>query len=458
MRVPLLCAALGLAVSATAFERVNVSTAGEQANGEGFQSRVSADGQLVIFESRATNLVVDDFNGVGDVFLRDLVARMTDLLSEGVDGSGQTVSSNGSSVDPYLSSNNRFAAFRSNATNIVLDDFNRRSDAFVRDLTTEVVERVSVHSDGSEGNGDSLPNGISADGRFVLFKSFADNLVGNDTNETPDLFIRDRLLNTTERVNVSSTGAQGNPPAVGTPPRKLDVALQLGSGDMSSDGRFVAFPTVAPDLIAGDAAGHDDIYLRDRTLGTTKRISVSATGVPGDDDSRSVRLSDDGKFAALGSLANNLVPEDDNTFTSDVFLRNLGTGEMTLVNRTAAGTQSVNNVLQDISSDGRYVVWSTTSTNLIPGDPNTAPNLSDIFVYDHKNRAIARVTAGVEPGESSSRATISGDGSLIAFASRISTLVENDTNGLNDFFVVDNPLFEPPDITFPRPPRGLRVR
>jgi hypothetical protein len=427
-----LCLGLLLAGTASAFERINISTAGDQANDEGFFSEASSNGRFVIFESRATNLVPNDTNFVGDVFLRDRQLQTTELLSVGL-GGGPAFG--GISTNPHLSADMAFATFSSRSTNLVAGDFNGVEDAFVRDLGSGVIERISVHTNGAEGDGASQPSGLSATGRYVVFKSFATNLVDSDTNTTPDIFVRDRMSGTTERVNVSSTGSEGNQAQV--------PDIFAGSGSITSDGRFVAFATIASDLVAGDTNDATDVFLRDRTLGTTTRISVSAAGVQGDDETRTVVVSADGRYAAMGSLANNLVAVDTNTFTTDIFLRDLTTGETTLVNRNEQGTQSVNNILHGLSANGRWLVWSTTTVTLIPNDPETAPNVFDIFVYDRTTGEIARVTAGSNTTEASSRATISADGRTIAFRSGDPDLVANDTNGLNDYFTAPNPLSAP---------------
>jgi Tol biopolymer transport system component len=424
---------LALAATASAFERINVSTAGDQANDEGFFSEVSSDGRYVIFESRATNLIPNDTNFVGDVFLRDRQLQTTELLSVGLGGG---LAFGGISTHPHLSADIAFAAFSSRSTNLVAGDLNGVEDAFVRDLGTGAIERISVHTNGTEGDGASQPHGMSADGRYVVFKSFATNLVDSDTNTTPDIFVRDRMAGTTERANVSSTGSEGNQAQVPDP--------FAGSGSITADGGLVAFATIASDLVAGDTNAATDAFVRDRVAGTTTLVSVSTGGVQGDDETRMVLLSANGRYAAMASLANNLVAVDSNAFTADIFLRDLATGETTLVNRNAQGTQSVNNILHGISADGRFVVWSTTTVTLIPNDPETAPNVFDVFVYDGSTGEIARVTAGSNTTEASGRATISADGRTIAFRSGDPDLVGNDTNGLNDYFTTENPLAGPP--------------
>ncbi|MGB7895074.1 MAG: calcium-binding protein, partial [Microcoleus sp.] len=158
-----------------------------------------------------------------------------------------------------ISADGRFVAFQSQASNLVPGDTNNKNDIFVRDLSTNTTTRVSVDSAGIQGNNDSFNPSISADGRFVAFASFS-NLVPGDTNNQPDIFVRDLLSNTTTRVSVDSAGNQGN-------------SLSNNSA-ISADGRFVAFQSYASNLVPGDTNNQFDIFVRDLSTNTTTRASV----------------------------------------------------------------------------------------------------------------------------------------------------------------------------------------
>jgi Tol biopolymer transport system component len=136
------------------------------------------------------------------------------------------------SFDSAVSADGGYMAFESDATNLVADDTNPYRDIFVHDRQTGTNERVSVATDGTQANGDSIDPAISADGRFVAFESSASNLVPGDTNLWPDVFVHDRQTNTTTRVSVTSSGSQGS--------RWSD------SPAISGDGRFVAFRSFLP--------------------------------------------------------------------------------------------------------------------------------------------------------------------------------------------------------------------
>jgi uncharacterized membrane protein len=167
------------------------------------------------------------------------------------------------------------------------------------------TELVSVSPSGAPGNSDSLFTAVSADGRYVAFASAATNLVPGDTNRALDVFVRDRELDTTERVSVSSTGEQGNS-------HSFQPAI-------SANGRYVAFASAATNLVAGDTNRDNDVFVRDLKLGTTERLSVSSGGREGDENSQAPAISADGRYVAFTSKASNLVSHD--THFDDVFVR-----------------------------------------------------------------------------------------------------------------------------------------
>jgi hypothetical protein len=189
-------------------QRVSVSNAGLQGNEWSVGSAISADGRFVAFSSLADNLVPGDTNGVEDVFVRDRLSGTTERAS--VSSGGVEQLNGNSSVGLAISSDGRFVAFTSPANNLVPGDTNLQPDVFVRDRTAGTTERVSVDSTGAQGNADCLLAAMSADGRFVVFGSRSTNLVTGDANGHYDIFLRDRLTGTTERVSVASTGTEGN--------------------------------------------------------------------------------------------------------------------------------------------------------------------------------------------------------------------------------------------------------
>jgi Tol biopolymer transport system component len=179
--------------------RVSVGPGGQQANNTSWQPAISADGRFVSFASYATNLVPGDTGGLADVFVRDRDAQVTQRVSVGPGGQ-QT--NGGNSLVPVISAHGRFVAFTSFASNLVAGDTNNSPDVFVRDREAQGTQRVSVGPGGQQANNDSYSAAISADGRFVAFTSKASNLVAGDTNNARDVFVRDRMLQVTQRVSV----------------------------------------------------------------------------------------------------------------------------------------------------------------------------------------------------------------------------------------------------------------
>jgi hypothetical protein len=290
---------------------------------------------------------------------------------------------NGGSFATSLSGDGRFVAFLSDASNLVADDTNHALDVFVRDRQTGTTERVSVASDGTEGDfgSDSIPS-LSADGRFVAFDSYSTNLVPGDTNNRRDAFVRDRQTGTTERVSVASDGTQGNGES------RTDFS------GLSADGRFVVFVSDATNLIPDDTNNVRDVFVRNRQTGTTERVSVASDGTQGNGASFSASISGDGRFVIFASTARNLVPNDTNGAV-DVFVRDRQTGTTERVSVASDGTQGNTDSggyeqspghLVDfggppvISPDGRFAAFVSNATNLDPnGDTN---NSSDVFVRD----------------------------------------------------------------------------
>lgn len=185
---------------------VSVSTVGAQAGAACNNPSISADGRYVAFTSSATNLVPNDNNGLLDAFVRDTVLNTTVRVN--VDSAG--VEANGASGSPILSADGRFAAWTSGATNHVMGDANGQLDVFLRDLTIGRTTLVSTSSSGAQGNLGSVSVALSPDGRFVAFGSLADNFVAGDTNSNFDAFLKDRLTDQTTRVSVSTAGVGGN--------------------------------------------------------------------------------------------------------------------------------------------------------------------------------------------------------------------------------------------------------
>jgi hypothetical protein len=417
-------------------ERIDVSTSGAQANGVSFRGPISADGRFVAFSSYATNLVPDDNNHVEDVFVRDrapkrtirvsltssggeadgasylpllsgkaqvvafrsvatnfdpggadrleglyvhdLITELTERIPLGPTGNNPSRSINGSlrevcdrwCVNAMSADGNAFV-FTSPAAHLLPRDRNG-----VRDVFVEAAGRTLLMTRGLQGsaNGPSEGSSISADGRVVAFRSFASNLVPHDRNRIPDVFVRDRVTGITERVNVSSSGAEAN-----------RVSFR---GMVSPDGRYVGFRSVASNLVPDDTNRAIDVFVHDRVTDNTTRISVASDGSQARARGLSwhVRntmfqsrpfLSRNGRYAAFTSRARNLVRGDTNGH-ADVFRHDLRTGETVRVSVPDLGGQaSGDSRVTGISADGRVVGFMSPANNLVRGDTN---GRNDYFV------------------------------------------------------------------------------
>ncbi len=399
--------------------RVSVADNGVEGNGDSTRSALSADGRYVAFQSSASNLVSGDTVGQIDIFVYDRQTETVERVS--VDNSG--AEGNGQSATPSISADGRYVAFRSLATNLVSGDTNATVDVFVHDLQTNTTERVSVDDGGTEGNGQSDDPSISGDGRYVAFHSAATNLVSGDTNALFDVFVYDLQTNTIERVSVDGSGGES-----------------AGGGSLqpsiSGDGRYVAFQSSATNLVPGDTNGRTDIFVFDRDTDTIERVSVDAGGAEGDRNSVEPSISSDGRYVTFASEAANLVTGDSNS-RGDIFVYDRVTDTIERVSLASNGAEANDGSERpSISSDGRYVAFESSASNLVAGDTN---GLIDVFVYDRVTDTIERVNVadgGSEGDDEGNAPTLSGDGSQVVFHSFATNLVSGDTNGFTDVFAV----------------------
>ena len=403
---------------------VSVDSSEVQGNGDsgmfgGFVD-VSGDGRFVTFTSSASNLVANDTNGASDVFVRDLETGTTELVSVTAGGGAASGASNGSSI----SATGRFVVFNSAAADLVAGDTNGTLDVFVRDRQLGTTELVSASSAGSLGNSLSAWGSASPDGRFVAFHSYASNLVAGDTNGATDIFVRDRQLGTTERVSVSTAGAQ----ATG-----LSQMARI-----SADGSLVFFESDAPNLVADDTNGWRDVFVHDRGTAETTRVSLSETDgqLTTCCGASAATISPDGRFVSFGSNSSGVVA---GASGYQVYLRDRVLGTTELVSATDAGVPgnggSTPSFIRGVSDDGRYITFSSIASNLAAGDGNSA---SDVYVRDRVDgttHLVSVATDGSFPNAPSANQVISADGSVVAFDSGATNLVADDTNAAHDVFV-----------------------
>ena len=323
-----------------------------------------------------------------------------------------------------ISADGRFVAFSSFASNLVAGDRNGSEDVFLRDLMRDETDLVSVANGRNQGNDASFQPAISADGRFVCFTSYATNLVPGDTNGQADIFLRDRDRRTTIRVNVATSGEQAN-----------DLTFDCA---ISADGRYIAFDSIASNLVPGDTNRDYDIFVHDRVEARTRRVNLGPHGIEAEGGySISPAISANGRWIAFQSSARNLVPDPIGR-GANIYVHDVATGTTLLASRGVDGRAiDVGTSFPAISADGRYVAFDANSTNLVRGDSNGA---DDVFVFNTKTLRTTRVSVGSHGRQAngpSGMPRLSSDGRFVAFQSFASNLVTNDTNGMTDIFVHD---------------------
>ncbi|KAB0266055.1 hypothetical protein [Microvirga brassicacearum] len=464
---------------------VSGDTAHAPANAQSFTAAVSQDGRYVVFTSAATNLVAGVSDGTQHVFRKDMMTGTIELVS--ATGDAAPAAANKASNDPQISADGNYVLFSSAATNLVPGDVTGFADIFRKNLATGEIVLVSADQAHTQANGSSAVARMSADGRFVVFESAADNLVAGDVNATTDIFRKDVQTGeivlvsaaadgTHTQLNQSSSNAQisldgryvvftsrdsnlvaGDTNGVADVFRKDlatgeivlvstagDAAHTQGTGasdfaQISADGRYVTFSSAATDLVEGDTNGVTDVFHKDLLTGDLMRLTSTAPAqghVEANRESFAGSLSADGRFAIFHSAASNLV--SGTAAGEDIFLNDLTTGEITLVSRglQPGGGQSLN---ADINADGRYAVFESFSFNLASPDVN---NTKDIFRKDLVTGEVILVsTAGnaahTQADRMSTSAKISANGQYVLFQSAATNLVAGDALGFSDIFRKD---------------------
>lgn len=338
---------------------------------------LDALGDIVAFGSLSYNLAPNtpfpDINQQPDMFVYDRLADVTEILSLALEGEG-----GGGVPDqpPSVSADGRLVVFTSAADDLVQGDSNQTNDVILFDRDTRLRELISQTTTGSQlgisGNGSSGGGAISADRCKVAFYSHASNIVAGDTNDDRDVFVRDRCLQFTERVNVSNAGQQaGRPSDRQLAPVEYPPAI-------SADGRFVAFVSDQRDLDDIDSGGFFNVFVRDREPpGTTMRVSKGLGGERANGASKSPSMSEDGRFVVFQSDASNLIDGDGNGHT-DIFVVDRDSGEIRRVSVSGAGDEgNGDSIAPQLSADGTTIVFQSYATNLVPDDTNL---VGDIFI------------------------------------------------------------------------------
>ena len=378
--------------------RVSVGSSGAEGNDFSSQPAVSGNGRFIAFQSKADNLVGGDSNEKEDVFVFDRDSATTSRVSLQPDGR-QFPDLCGK---PSLSDDGLLVAFEGRA--------NDGDAVYVRDRIAGVTEAISASA--------SLPGRcfdarISGSGRYVAFLC--------NSGEWQRVFVHDRVTAITAMVSRSTGGAAAN------------GACERPS--ISRDGRFIAFASIADNLVAGDSNGKYDVFVHDRVTGATSVVSASTEGALGDDDSVEAAIAADGAAVAFSSKAANLVAGDDNG-KSDVFVCTLGDRSTHRVSVNPQGGEVDKESWQPmLSADGSFVVFSSLSDGLVDDDRN---GKEDVFCRDLVRGVTVRnslARGGGDANEFCTQPALAADAPVVGFVSKAQNLVADDRNDKDDVFV-----------------------
>jgi hypothetical protein len=404
---------------------VSAPASGAIPNGSSYFSSISDNGRYVAFASNATNLVPGDDNGWDDIFVKDLATGSLTLISGGADGP-----SNQMSMQPSISGNGRYVVFLSYATNMLTDQTSdwRYANVYAHDLQTHKTELVQPSVIGGFPNSGALRPGISADGRYVVFHSAASDLVPNDLNGKIDSFIYDRAE---DKMMLAS--------------KTFDGSVSDGSStspEITGNGKYVTFFSTATNIVEGDKNGVGDLFIRNLQTGVTELLSVATDGTQGNQDSSLIAaVTPDGRYIAFQSLASNLVPNDTNgiekvTYGGDVFLRDRVLGTTERVGVSAAGGQLSRVNYPALSDDGRYVYFYAAKPGIDQSDFSYG---SDLYVHDRTTGAtelLSATASGAPAAGENENGETSSDGRYVVFQSTSDELADGGGDNL-DIFVRD---------------------
>ncbi|MFI6279380.1 TolB family protein [Streptomyces sp. NPDC050988] len=387
-------------------ERITLSATGEQGDDSSYGPEFSADGRFALFSSDASNLVPGDTNGSGDAFVRDLRKGTVERVSVGSDGVQADATSSGASI----SADGRYVLFRSTARNLVHWD-NPPTEAGVYDLylhdrRTGTTERVSVALDG--GSAYTADAAMSANARYIAFRAKADRMEKDPADLFGAVYVLDRRTGEVERIN--NRDRPTNPAVL---------------GGLSADGRYVSYTQMVP------RSSYGVTWVHDRRTGTEEQVNVRPDGSPAERYAWPNSLSADGRTIAFTYWGGDLVP-DETPGTQDLYVRDLRTDVTRRIDASAAGEENPREPV--LSPDGRYLTYKA--------DPRLADGRlgpANVYLRDLRTGSTRLVSESVSGGPvTDNDVTVSSIGPgarRIGLSSQSAQLVPDDTNGTSDGFV-----------------------
>lgn len=424
---------MAIAQQGNQITRVSVGSSGIQGNDHSREPSISGDGRLVAFESIATNLIpTGTTDGRRHIYVHDRLTNTTELISYNFQTNQEA---NDNSFEPSISADGRFVAFKSDATNLTSGNTFGNSQIFVHDRLGNRETRLVSFAYGTQngGNNDSSSPSISGDGGLIAFASKATDLVDGWilTAERSQIYVYNRQHPSVQIVTYGEFNVQGNDESI--------------APAISENGQYIAFQSMARNLIPGWEGflteGRWHIYRRETYGFNTRLVSHGyEANVEGNNLSSRPSISSDGMMVAFVSYAGNLVEDtwDFSAFRAHVFVYSIDDSRAYLVSRDYGGNLVGNDHswTPSISGDGNLITFQSHASNLVENGNST----EDIYLYDHQapNTKTILISAAVDGGAadgSKGRPVISANGSTIAFDSTSSDFIENDTNNIRHVFV-----------------------
>jgi len=399
--------------------RVSVSSSGEQGNGHSYSGALSANGRMVGFVSNASNLVPNDTNNATDAFIHNLDTCETSMVSINANGD-QTI---GIQDRVALSEDGHLVVFASTASNLVPGDGNSVSDIFFRDMISNTVQRISVGPGGADSNSASVMSQMTPDGNWIVFSSSATNLqslvpVPGGLIDQVYVFNRQTGLNEVVSLGIAGQAANGSSFAP----------------DISADGRFVTFTSQATNLVPEDSTSDFDVYRFDRLTRMVELVSQGSGNLEPVTSGEAASISDDGRYIGF--------------FTpSQVFVRDMQTQSISLVSVNFAGEPGdCADFVGSISGNGRYVAFMTCAGNLAPNDIIWTASVYSRDLWTGEIRRVALTWQGERLNNgagSDAWSAVSARGEAYVFNANEDGIVPEDTNGFADVYVTGLPPASP---------------